>query len=107
MRKPSLIIIIGLILGAVQAATTGSFEDGDGAFRSRDYATAFKLWRPLAEQGDARAQYRVGALFYYGQGVTENRKEAVLWYRLAAEQGYVQAQNSLLTRKQLGCIGCS
>ena len=48
--------------------------------------------RNLAEQGDAEAQYHLGAMYAVGEGVTENDVEAVKWYRQAAEQGHVKAQ---------------
>ena len=40
-----------------------------------------------AEQGDAEAQYRLGSCYYNGDGVNEDKAEAVKWYRKAAEQG--------------------
>ena len=47
--------------------------------------------RALAEQGNARAQFLLGAMYANGEGVPEDDVEAVRWYRLAAEQGYVSA----------------
>ena len=43
----------------------------------------------LAEQGDAQAQFTLGAMYYNGRGVPQDYKQAVKWYRLAAEQGFV------------------
>ena len=60
-----------------------------------DHATALKLWRPLAVQGDARAQYVLGVMFANGHGVAKDRREAAKWYRLSAEQGNSSAQNNL------------
>jgi TPR repeat protein len=48
-----------------------------------------------AEQEDARAQYRLGRKYEYGDGVRENTVKAVKWYRKAAEQGLAAAQYSL------------
>jgi len=48
-----------------------------------------------AEQGDAKAQFSLGAMYDKGEGVAKNDVEAVKWYRLAAEQGDVRAQNNL------------
>ena len=50
---------------------------------------------PLAEQGDANAQFSLGKIYDYGQGVPRNDKTAVKWYRLAAEQGHAEAQFNL------------
>ena len=49
----------------------------------------------LAEQGDADAQYRLGYMYFFGDGVPENKAKAAKWYRLAAEQGEVFSQARL------------
>jgi TPR repeat protein len=51
--------------------------------------------RSLAVQGDQDAQYKLGALYYAGDGVKQDYSEAALWYRRAAQQGNVDAQYSL------------
>jgi uncharacterized protein len=51
--------------------------------------------KPLAEQGHAYAQYHLGRMYKYGQGVPQDYKEAVKWYRLSAEQGDASAQYNL------------
>lgn len=51
--------------------------------------------RKKAEQGDAGAQYDLGLMYDNGQGVAQNYKEAVKWYKHSAEQGHAEAQNAL------------
>ena len=53
------------------------FGDGIAAYVIKDYETAYKLWLPLAEQGDAGAQYLLGMMYDLGQGVLQDYKEAV------------------------------
>src|SRR5206468_13089150 len=65
------------------------------AYNSGDYANALRLWRPLAEQGDARAQNNLGVMYENAKGVAQDLNEAVRWYRLAAAQGYAGAQYNL------------
>ena len=65
------------------------------AYQKGRYAAALQLARPLAEQGDARAQFLLGLMYAKGQGVPQDPGEAAKWYRLAAEQGDVQAQYEL------------
>jgi uncharacterized protein len=48
-----------------------------------------------ATQGHAKAQFNLGGMYDYGIGVPEDDKQAVKWFRLAAEQGYADAQNNL------------
>jgi hypothetical protein len=40
--------------------------DGLAAYDAGDYATALGIWRPLAEKGDASAQYDIGLIYTYG-----------------------------------------
>jgi hypothetical protein len=65
------------------------------AAQAGDFTTALKEWRPLADQGDAAAQYYLGAMYYYGDGVVQDYTEAMRWYLLAADQGHAEAQYSL------------
>ena len=39
------------------------FQDGLDAAQRQDYKTAHRLWLPLAEQGDAKAQYNLGVMY--------------------------------------------
>ena len=57
--------------------------------------TALREWRPLAEQGNANAQFFLGFMYDNGQGVPQDYAKAVKWCRKAAEQGYARAQNDL------------
>ncbi len=60
-----------------------------------DYATAVRLWRRLADEGDPVAQFNVGFNHAQGQGVPRDYAQAAKWYRLAAEQGHAEAQYRL------------
>ena len=94
------ILLISLLLGA--PSYSGDFNKGMTAAQNGDYATALKVWRPLAEQGDINAQYNLGQIFRRGLGVTQDYKEAVRLYTLAAEQGIVEAQTNLANRYYYG-----
>ena len=71
------------------------YQDGWDAYERQDYKTAYKLWLPLAEQGDALAQALLGEMYEKKRGVPQDYKEAFKWYRLAAEQGDAFAQFEL------------
>lgn len=51
-------IIAGVVLTLMLTggAAAGPVEEGVAAYKRGDYATALRLWRPLAEQGDPRAR---------------------------------------------------
>jgi uncharacterized protein len=89
-------LLIGLMLsvgpGIVRA---GPYEDGNSAYERNDYATALRLWRPLAEKGSASAQYNLGVIYGKGQGVAQDYHEAIKWFRQSAEQGTANAQYNL------------
>jgi len=53
------------------------------------------LMKQRAEQGDADAQFDLGCDYYFGLGVTEDREEALKWWRKAAKQGHTDAQEKL------------
>ena len=78
------------------------FQDGVDAVQRQDYKTAYKLWLPLAEQGNAKVQALLGFMYYKGQGVPQDYQEAVKWYRLSAEQGDAQAQYNLALKYDKG-----
>ncbi len=67
------------------------FQDGWNAYVKNNYETAHELWLPLAKQGNFRAQFLIGSMYDFGQGVPENDSEAFKWYQLAAEQGESRA----------------
>jgi len=65
------------------------------AFDRSTYATALKVWLPLAEQGDTAAQTYVGEIFEKGLGLPADYTAAAQWYRRAAEKGYSRAAINL------------
>jgi TPR repeat protein len=73
------------------------FQAGMDANNRGDYATALREWRPLAEQGDALAQYNLGVLYRKGRGVPQDDVQARQWYEKAAAQGQAKAQYNLGT----------
>jgi TPR repeat protein len=69
------------------SAAAGPFEDGYAAATRQDYATALRLWTPMADQGDTNAQFNLGKMYAHGASVPKDDVLSVKWYRLAAEQG--------------------
>ena len=76
-----------LILSAFAApALAVPQPEAEQAYQRGDYATAFKLWLPLAEAGSARAQENIARMYERGQWVAQDQAMASDWYRRAAEQ---------------------
>jgi len=86
-----------LLLVCFVVPAWADFKAGMDAYKHGDYATALSEWRPLAEQGDALAQYNLGVLYRKGRGVPQDDVQARQWYEKAAAQGQAKAQYNLGT----------
>lgn len=94
MKK--LVIAGGLMLSAQVLGAAGAFadpwEDGMAAYNRGDYAPAMEVFRPLARQGNARAQAAIGAMYRRGQGVAKSSARAFMWFSLASARGDAKAR---------------
>ncbi len=70
-------------------------EEATKAFKDKAYAKAQRLWLALAGQKDAEAMLGLGLLFEQGLGTKVNYKEALGWYRQAADAGQLEAMYRL------------
>ena len=86
-----IIAVMILMLSFAVSGAAGPSEDADAAMKRHDYKTALRLIRPLAEQGDANAQYNLGVFYDNGLGVPQDRIRAYMWLSLAAMQGRERA----------------
>jgi cell division septation protein DedD len=62
------------------------------AWQAGDFTLAIGNWRPLADRGDADAQYNIAQAYFLGRGVPQNSNLAEQWYERAAHQGHEEAQ---------------
>jgi TPR repeat protein len=96
MRRLILIALPVIIaIGVYSAALAGPLEDGRAAHDRGDWQTTLKLLQPLADQGNAEAEDKIGDVYGNGQAVPQDYVEAVKWYRKAADQGNADAQTDL------------
>ena len=77
---------------AAPTAAAERYEDGLAAYQHNEFEKSLKLLRPLAEKGDARAQYLLGRQHQFGQGVKADRGEAFYWYKRAEAKGHLEAK---------------
>jgi len=84
-----------LLMVAAAPAAAQDFRAGYNAYQRGDYATAFREWEPLAQQGYKQAQTNLGTLYSHAKGVERDYGKAVYWYRKAAAQGSVRAMYNL------------
>jgi TPR repeat protein len=92
----SLVLAIALLVGGVSVATAQDFQKGLAAYQAGDFATALQEWKPLAEQGNATAQYNLALMYGNGRGVPQDYAEAVKW--LAQSSPFI-----ILPSKQVFC----
>lgn len=106
LRFSIFIILIWLIHGcAISNRSTANRElqeAGADAYERGDYHEALHILEPLAEQGNALAQTKLGNMYYLGLGVPEDDGEAARWFSKAANQGDPEAQVMLGTLYVLG-----
>ena len=88
--------LLAAVLVAVVAPlqlTAGPLEDAQAAYAKGDYATALRLWRDLAEHGDASAQVNLGIMYLSGRGgLPQDDRQAVELFRKSADQGNALGQ---------------
>jgi DNA-binding transcriptional MerR regulator len=75
--------------------TTGTYEDGRATYDGGDHPGALKLWRPLAESGNTKAQVMLGMMYMMGDGVLPDYATGRKWLERAAEQGDADARGML------------
>lgn len=89
MRRAPLVLLLALAAGTARAG----LEEGVAAYQSGRLAAARHELKPLAEGGNAEAQYYLGRVFYYGgKGQVVDYPRAARWFLQAARQGHDAAQ---------------
>ena len=86
-------IVVCLLSGCVTSGV--NLREGIRSFQVQDYRQAFIRLKPEADKGQLDAEYAIGYMYYYGQGVVEDRKKAWYWITRAAKSGQVDAQQAV------------
>ncbi|MCD8561167.1 MAG: sel1 repeat family protein [Shewanella xiamenensis] len=87
----------------LSVALTAPFTVAAAAVHAKDWTQEpLIVVQKAAEQGDAKAQHKLGGMYYRGEGVAQNYSQAYAWYQMAAEQGYAKAQFILGTMFHFG-----
>ncbi|CAM8637832.1 MULTISPECIES: SPOR domain-containing protein [Sphingobium] len=86
----ALVAMLGVALPALADVKTGV-----DAWQQGDYAKAIAEWRPLAQSGDPDAQFNLAQAYKLGRGVQPDLNSAIDWYRKAAAQGHLRAEDNL------------
>ena len=92
LRRLALVAVTAL---AVALPARATLDDGLDALRRNDFARAVKELRPLADKGNAEAQYRIGLMYEFGKGYPQDVAKGVAWLTKGANQGHTGAQQEL------------
>src|SRR5262245_14809841 len=80
---------------AAQSSLEADMRAAAGAYERKDMAAAVRLWKIWADKGNAEARTLLGAMYWSGEGVPRDHKQAAKLYLQAANQGYARAQNDI------------
>lgn len=87
--------------GAHGEVQTPSYDNnvlgGAMAYEAADFRRAYEIWVKLAENGDSRAQFHLGALYFEGRGIGKDFAQSYFWLRVAAYQGHKRAPSLMAT----------
>ena len=92
-----LLVFMAAIFWNITGCAPTNYQKGIKQYQPDDVAAAVRELKPLAEQGNAEAQFNLGSLYYQGWGVPQDYREAAKWLRKAAEQSHGFAQATLGT----------
>jgi hypothetical protein len=93
--SPKYLVVAALISVMAAPASAQSVKAGIEAWQRADYDAAVAIWRPLAEGGDADAQFNLGQAYRLGRGVPMNLTAAQTWFARAASSGHLNAETTL------------
>jgi uncharacterized protein len=89
-------LVAAVVVAAMSSSVSAqSVRAGIEAWQHADYSRAVEIWRPLAEKGDADAQFNLGQAYRLGRGVPTNLAAAQTWFQRAASKGHTDAQTTL------------
>lgn len=99
------LLVSTVMLTPAHSQGKDSYNAGLLASEAGDYDTAVMNWHPLAQQGDAAAQFNLALMYHRGLGVAMSEATAVRWYQKSAENGYPKAQEFLAVAYREGWFG--
>jgi len=67
-------------------------DEGINAYDKGEYAKAYEILYPLAAyKRNAEAQFHLGMIYFYGEGVDKDLDQAMEWWKKAMRSGHVDA----------------
>ncbi len=94
-HRRHLFIAAAAFAACLAAPAAADVKAGVDAWNAGNFAAAVAEWRPLADRGDADAQFNMGQAYRFGKGVPKDLRITQSWYQKAAQQGHEKAQANL------------
>lgn len=79
------------LLSFAMGSIAADLEAGVRAYRDKEFAKALSELLPLSEGGDVTAQYYIGCMNFFGEGLAKDYRAGIKWYTAAAEHGHIHA----------------
>ncbi|MCB1737747.1 MAG: SEL1-like repeat protein, partial [Gammaproteobacteria bacterium] len=91
-HRSLLILALSLCLSEAPFAAAPHSADlykrGVESMEAGNFADAYCLWKPLAQQGYVEAQYSLGWMYANGYGLAMDEAQALSWWKRAADRGH-------------------
>ncbi len=96
--------IVALIVSLAASVNVNAEDLGEAveAMHRGDFAIAYCIMRPMAESGNAEAQYNIGWMYLNGYGLRVDDRHALEWWEKASGQGHTDASFSIGMLYSLG-----
>lgn len=83
------------LLAAAGLASADDLGDAEKALRAKEYDKALPIYTKLANAGNAEAQFRLGEMYWYGDGTAVDMATSRSWLQKAAASGHGGAKETL------------
>lgn len=90
-----IILSVTLALSACGHSDLSHYVHARAAYQQKQYSKAIARLTPAATHGNSKAQYALGYMYYYGEGVKANQQLARAWFIKAAAGGNQKAAKAL------------
>jgi len=95
--KRLLCVSFMLVAGA---AFADDLSEANKLLNAKEYGKAFPLYSKLAQSGNAEAQFRLGEMYWFGDGTAVDLQKAAAWFQKSASAGNADAAESLAALKR-------
>lgn len=90
-----LLLMAGMLSNCSSTTPQKLYVKGKQAYLQRNYQKSVSYLVKAAERNDPQAQYALGYMFYYGQGVPQDTLAAQYWIEQSAKRGFPPATIAL------------